>query len=173
MTLALIAIFVLAYVAIAGEELLKVDKSAAALAGAGLLWTVYALGMGHPERVVAELDESLIETAQIAFFLMGAMTIVEIVDNHDGFDVITSRIRAKRLSGLIWVLSGVTFFLSADARQPDDHHRDDLARRASFWAISVTGCSWSGMIVIAANAGGSHGRRWETSPPPCCGLEAR
>ena len=76
MIAALIIVFVLVYVAIALDERIKVNKSAAALIGAGLLWTIYALGSGDAALVDEGLGESLAETAQIAFFLLGAMTIV-------------------------------------------------------------------------------------------------
>ena len=65
--------------------------------GAGLLWTVYALFTGDHNQVSHQLNESLSSTAQIVFFLMGAMTIVEVVDAHQGFEVITSRIRTTKL----------------------------------------------------------------------------
>ncbi len=113
MTTALIAIFILAYAAIALEHPLKVNKSASALAAAGLLWTLYALYTGDPHRVGEHLSETVAGTAQIVFFLMGAMTIVEVVDAHNGFEVITQRIRTTRLATLLWLVGGVTFFLSA------------------------------------------------------------
>ena len=109
----LVILFVLAYVAIALEHPLGVNKSASALLGAGLLWTCYAVMSGDPQRVSDELGESLMGTAQIVFFLIGAMTIVEVVDAHDGFDVITSRIRTTDLSTLMWMVGFTTFFLSA------------------------------------------------------------
>ncbi len=109
---ALIVIFILAYAAIALELPLKVNKSASALIGAGLLWTVYALSMGDPHRVSEQLGESLMGTAQIVFFLMGAMTIVEVMDAHNGFDVITTRIKTTKLSTLMWLVGFVTFFLT-------------------------------------------------------------
>ena len=154
MIAALIVIFVLAYAAIALEEPFKVDKSAAALIGAGLLWTVFALGSGDPPHVSEMLVESLGETAQIAFFLMGAMTIVEIIDSHDGFAVITSRIRARKLSGFVLVLGGVTFFLSAAL--------DNLTTTIVMISLSrkLLGerddrLYIAGIIVISANAGGA------------------
>ena len=113
MLTALVLIFVLAYAAIALEHPLKVNKSASALIGAGLLWTVYALSMGDPQVVSEQLGESLMGTAQIVFFLMGAMTIVEVVDAHNGFEVITSRIKTAKLSSLMWMVGFVTFFLSS------------------------------------------------------------
>jgi Na+/H+ antiporter NhaD/arsenite permease-like protein len=88
----LVAIFVLGYAAIALEHPLKVSKSASALVTAGLLWTIYALASGKPEAVALQIGESLTTTAQIVFFLLGAMTIVEVIDAHDGFEVVTKRI---------------------------------------------------------------------------------
>ncbi len=93
MLTAIVIIFVLAYAAIALEHPLKVNKSATALIGSGLLWTIYALSTDDHTLVGHQLNESLMGTAQIVFFLMGAMTIVEVVDAHNGFEVITSRIQ--------------------------------------------------------------------------------
>lgn len=87
----LVVIFVIAYAAIALEHPIRINKSATALLGAGLLWTVYAEMSGNQHLVGEQLNESLASTAQIVFFLMGAMTIVEVVDAHNGFEVITSR----------------------------------------------------------------------------------
>ncbi|MCM2358723.1 MAG: sodium:proton antiporter NhaD [Geobacteraceae bacterium] len=150
----LIIIFVIAYAAIALEHPLKVNKSASALIGAGLLWTVYAVATGDHHLVGEQLGESLAATAQIVFFLMGAMTIVEVVDAHNGFDVITSRIKTTSLNSLLWLVGFVTFFLSAVLdnltttivmislmKKLLDKHDDRL-----FFA---------GIIVIAANAGGA------------------
>ena len=102
----LVIIFVVAYAAIAFEHPLKINKSASALVGAGLLWTIYAVNTGDVHLVGEQLSESLVSTAQIVFFLMGAMAIVEVVDAHNGFEVITSRIKTTKLSSLMcwWVL---------------------------------------------------------------------
>ena len=113
MVTTLVILFVLAYLAIALEHPLGVNKSASALLGAGLLWTCYAVMSGDPQRVGDELGESLMGTTQIVFFLIGAMTIVEVVDAHNGFDVITQRIQTRSLSSLMWLVGFVTFFLSA------------------------------------------------------------
>ena len=113
MLLAVVVIFVVAYVAIALEHPININKSASALIGAGLLWTIYALGVGDAVLVEEHLGETLIEIAQIVFFLMGAMTIVEVVDAHNGFEVITSRIRTTKLTSLMWLIGFITFFLSA------------------------------------------------------------
>jgi len=150
----LVVIFVIAYASIALEHPLKVNKSASALIGAGLLWTVYALMSGDHHLVSENLTESVAATAQIVFFLMGAMTIVEVVDAHNGFVVITSRIKTTKLSTLLWLVGIVSFFLSSILdnltttivmislmKKLLDRHDDRL-----FFA---------GIIVIAANAGGA------------------
>jgi Na+/H+ antiporter NhaD/arsenite permease-like protein len=154
LTTVLVMVFVAAYAAIALEHPLKINKSASALLGAGLLWTIYATVSADHQRVGAELGESLMGTAQIVFFLMGAMTIVEVVDAHDGFEVITERIRTKTLSSLLWLVGIVTFFLSAILDNLTTTivmvslMRKLLAKRDDrlFFA---------GIIVIAANAGGA------------------
>jgi hypothetical protein len=98
MLTALVVIFVIAYAAIVLEHPIRINKSASALVAAGLLWTVYAISLADPTKVASQLSESVTATAQIVFFLMGAMTIVEVVDAHNGFDVITQRIKTSKLS---------------------------------------------------------------------------
>lgn len=154
MITALVIVFVLAYAAIALEHPLKINKSASALIGAGLLWTIYALGSGKQSMVSAELAESLMGTAQIVFFLIGAMTIVELVDAHDGFYVITSRIKTAKLSKLMWLVGFVTFFLSAIL--------DNLTTTIVMVSLMKKLLDkqgdrlfFAGIIVIAANAGGA------------------
>ena len=154
MLIAIAAIFVIAYAAIALEHPLGVNKSASALLGAGLLWTIYAVATGDHALVGRQLDESVGSTAQIVFFLIGAMTIVEVIDAHDGFEVITSLIRTTSQVALIWLIGFVTFFLSAildnltttivmiSLIQKLIARRDDRLLFAS-------------LIVIAANAGGA------------------
>lgn len=147
----LISIFVVAYAAITLEHPLKVNKSVPALIGAGLLWTIYAVFAGH---VTEQLNETLSSTAQIIFFLMGAMAIVEVIDAHDGFEIITDKIKTTRLVTLLWLIGLVTFFLSAAL--------DNLT--TTIVMISVTRkllgqrddrLFFAGIIVIAANAGGA------------------
>ena len=154
MLTALIVIFVLAYLAIALEHPLKVNKSATALLGAGLLWTVYALSGTDPQIVSTQLGDSLMGTAQIVFFLMGAMTIVEVGDAHNGFEVITSRIKTTKLSTLMWMVGFVSFFLSAIL--------DNLTTTIVMVSLMKKLLDqredrlfFAGIIVIAANAGGA------------------
>jgi len=154
MLTALVIVFVLAYAAIALEHPIKINKSASALIGAGLLWTIYALGSGDAKTVSAELGESLMGTAQIVFFLIGAMTIVEVVDAHNGFQVITSRIRTSKLSTLMWLVGFVTFFLSAIL--------DNLTTTIVMVSLMKKLLDkrddrlfFAGIIIIAANSGGA------------------
>jgi Na+/H+ antiporter NhaD/arsenite permease-like protein len=150
----LVVIFVIAYAVIALEEPLKVSKSAVALIGAGVLWAVYALSSADVAAVHEQLSHSLVGTAEIVFFLMGAMTVVEIVDAHDGFEVITSRLRTRTLATLAIFVSLVTFALSAVL--------DNLT--TTIVMVSLLSrllkdredrLLMAGMIVIAANAGGA------------------
>jgi Na+/H+ antiporter NhaD/arsenite permease-like protein len=154
MLTALVVIFVVAYAAIALEHPIKINKSASALIAAGLLWTVYAVLNGDHHLVEEQLGASLAATAQIVFFLMGAMTIVEVVDAHNGFDVITSRIKTSRLSSLMWLVGFVTFFLSSVL--------DNLTTTIVMISLMKKLLDrqddrlfFAGIIVIAANAGGA------------------
>jgi Na+/H+ antiporter NhaD/arsenite permease-like protein len=152
--IALAAIFVVAYAAIALEHPIGVNKSASALLGAGLLWTIYALATGDHTLVGRQLDESVASTAQIVFFLIGAMTIVEVIDAHDGFEVITSRIGTTSQVRLIWLIGFVTFFLSSIL--------DNLTTTIVMISLIQRLIArredrllFASLIVIAANAGGA------------------
>ena len=154
MITALIIVFVLAYAAIALEHPIKINKSASALVGAGLLWTIYAIATNNPEVVSHELSETLVSTAQIVFFLMGAMTIVEVIDAHNGFDVVTRRIKTTKLSSLVILVGVVTFFLSAIL--------DNLTTTIVMVSLvkkllekRSDRLLFAGLIIIAANSGGA------------------
>ena len=154
MPLLLSLLFVLAYLAIALEHPLKINKSASALIGAGLLWTVYALAQGDATLVNTQLGDSLMGTAQIVFFLIAAMAIVEVIDAHDGFEVLTALIKTTRLSTLMWLVGFFTFFLSAIL--------DNLTTTIVMVSLMKRllaeredRLSFAGIIVIAANAGGA------------------
>ena len=151
---ALIIIFVITYAAITLEHSIKINKSATALLGAGLLWTIYAVSTGDHLLVGHQLSESIASTAEIVFFLIGAMTIVEVIDAHNGFEVITSRIKTKKLSHLLWIVGFLSFFLSAVL--------DNLT--TTIVMISLTRkllqkqedrLLFAAMVVISANAGGA------------------
>ena len=109
---------------------------------------------GDHHQVNENLSESLSATSQIIFFLLGAMTIVEVVDAHNGFEVITSKIRTTKLSSLLWLIGFVTFFLSATL--------DNLTTTIVMISLmrklldrQDDRLFFAGIIVIAANAGGA------------------
>jgi Na+/H+ antiporter NhaD/arsenite permease-like protein len=171
----MIAVFVLGYVMIALEHPLRVNKSASALLLGVIMWTLFALcnplalpeysparayleanaGSSFTEWVThVALVHHLGEIAEILFFLLGAMTIVELVDCHGGFGIITDRIKATRKVSLLWVISIITFFMSAvldnltTAIVMVALLRKLIADRKDRWIFG-------GMIIIAANAGGA------------------
>jgi Na+/H+ antiporter NhaD/arsenite permease-like protein len=140
---------------IALEHPLKIHKTASALIAAGLMWTLYSFaspdGIHH---VVEQLTEKLAETAAIVFFLIGAMTIVEVTDAHGGFEIITSRIKATKLSSLLWVIAFISFFLSSIL----DNMTTTIVMVALMKGLLKhhhQRLFFAGIIVIAANAGGA------------------
>lgn len=154
MTAAIVAVFALAYAAVALEHPLRINKAATALVGAGLMWTVYALLGGATAQVAGELNDSVASTAQIIFFLIGAMTIVEVIDAHNGFEVVTSLIGTRNQVTLVWLVGFVTFFLSAML--------DNLTTAIVMVSLmkKLSGRDedrlvFAAIIVIAANAGGA------------------
>lgn len=148
----MIVIFVLGYAAIALEHPLKINKSATALLLAAVIWAVYAL-MG-PGIEHENLIEHLGDTAEILFFLLGAMTIVEIIDRHDGFSIITDRITTTNKRKLLWIVSILTFFMSSVL--------DNLTTSIVMCALlrkliadKQTRWFFCGMVILGANAGGA------------------
>ena len=176
----MIVIFVLGYLGIAFEHPLKINKTAFALLTGVLIWTCFILsgpgifdvsnfGAGfeefkleHPDSVhpfvdfltTHELIHHLGDIAEILFYLMGAMTVVELIDTYGGFSIITDNIKTTNKVKLLWILSFITFFFSAILDNlttaivmvallrkllPDQHDR---------WFFG-------GMVILAANAGGA------------------
>ena len=151
---AIVVIFIIAYAAIALEHPIKINKGASALLGAGLLWTVYAVFGGDHALVEPQLRDSVGSTAGIVFFLIGAMTIVEVIDAHNGFEVITSQIRTRKQTTLMWIVCFVTFFLSAVL----DNLTTTIVMISLMKKLSGSQSDrlfFAAMIVIAANAGGA------------------
>ena len=93
----IITIFILGYTAIALEHQIKLNKAASALITGVLCWTIYILYMPDKQIINEKLTTHLGELSGILFFLLGAMTIVELIDAHDGFNVITAKITQKML----------------------------------------------------------------------------
>jgi Na+/H+ antiporter NhaD/arsenite permease-like protein len=147
-------IFILGYAAIILEHPLRINKAASALITGVLCWTAFA--MLSPGTVDAGhlATGYLGELAGILFFLLGAMTIVELIDAHDGFEVITSRIRTTSKRKLVWIIGFLAFFLSAIL--------DNLTTTivlVSLLKIIIPGKKdrllFCGLVIIAANAGGA------------------
>ncbi len=154
MTGLLIITFIVGYAAIAFEHYLKINKTAPALLSGVLCWTIYILFSDNKEEVTGQLVENLGDFSGILFFLMGAMTIVEIIDTHDGFDIITQRITQRDKRKLLWIISGITFMLSPVL----DNLTTAIVMVSLLQKIVTDGKErlyFVGMIVIAANAGGA------------------
>ena len=163
MYLLIALVFVIGYMAIALEHPLNINKAASALVTGVLVWVLIVVGQdslfpegdhGGPEGLSHYLIEHLGEIASILFFLMGAMTIVELIDAHEGFRVITDRITGQSKTMLIWVVGPLTFFLSAALDNMTTAIvicallRKLIKDRNDLWVMA-------GIVVIAANAGGA------------------
>ena len=109
----IVGVFVIGYLAIAFEHSIKINKAASALVTGVLCWTFYILFNPDKDGVATHLTHELGNLSQILFFLLGAMTIVELIDSHEGFKIITQRIRTRKKVKLLWIISILTFFLSA------------------------------------------------------------
>lgn len=182
MYILMIVVFVLGYVAIALEHKIKVDKAASALLIGVITWAIYALnateilslGINHawndliagytmsPEHldslashfVKHELGHHLIEISEILFFLLGAMTIVEVVDHHQGFKIITDKISTTSKVKLLWIIGILTFFMSAAL--------DNLTTTIVMITLlkkliddKETRWLYASVVVLTANAGGA------------------
>jgi len=154
MIVLLISIFVIGYILIATEHSIKINKTASALITGALLWTVYILYSNNPHQINEELTHHLGELSGILFFLLGAMTIVELVDAHDGFDIITNKITQTDKRKLLWIIGFITFFLSAVL--------DNLTTTIVVISLlrkllknAEDRLSFAGIVIIAANAGGA------------------
>lgn len=162
-------VFVIGYLCIAFEHPLKIDKAAAAILTAVVTWTVLVLGAdsilpllqpgthnpGDSSEVVVEsLRHHLGEISEILFFLLGAMTIVELIDSHEGFKAVTDRIQTRKRVHLLWIIGFLTFFLSAVLDNLTTTIvmvsllRKLIRGRPERWL-------YVGIVVIAANAGGA------------------
>jgi len=180
MTFILIAVFVIGYLAIALEHPIKINKTASALLTGVSMWTIFVLANGSlidvnwesfkhylfvenitevtdavkTHFVSHELSHHLSSISEILFFLLGAMTIVELIDSHQGFKVITNRITTKDARKLLWIISILTFFLSAAL--------DNLTTSIVMVSLlrklihnTEQRKFFAGIVIIAANAGGA------------------
>jgi Na+/H+ antiporter NhaD/arsenite permease-like protein len=154
MSTLLIIVFAIGYLTIIAEHPLKINKTAPALLTGILCWVIYIVASQNPENVLEHITEHTGDIAQILLFLMGAMTIVELIDLHDGFDIITRQITAKKATKLLWIITWITFFLSAIL--------DNLTSTIVMCTLldklvhnKADRKFFAGMVVIAANSGGA------------------
>ncbi len=171
MEVLVVCVFLAGYLLIAFEHPIRINKTATALLTGTFCWSILALSnqefcqelverglMSAPLQISvflnAELAHQLGQISGILFFLIGAMTIVELIDAHRGFQFITEIVRTRNIRTLLWVISGITFFLSAVL--------DNLT--TSIVMVSLIRklipyrdlrLYFAGMVIIAANAGGA------------------
>ncbi|MEY4337042.1 MAG: hypothetical protein RLZZ45_1961 [Bacteroidota bacterium] len=150
----LIALFIIGYLAIAFEHQIKLNKAASALITGVLCWTFFVFSGAEHDKIHHDLLEHMGEISGILFFLLGAMTIVELIDAHDGFDLISSNIKTRKKSSILLIITIISFFLSAVL--------DNLT--TTIVLISLVAklihdekekLVFASMIVISANAGGA------------------
>ncbi|MBP5326446.1 MAG: sodium:proton antiporter NhaD [Bacteroidales bacterium] len=164
MVVTLVTIFIIGYACIALEHPLKINKTATALLLGVLTWAIFSFFQGAFDAsmdieswrsfISGNLIENLGETAEIVFFLLGAMTIVTLIEDYQGFSIITDKIKTTNKKKLLWILSILTFFLSAlldnmtTAIVMVALLRKLIADQKERWL-------YAGMVILAANAGGA------------------
>lgn len=153
MVATLLVIFILGYFLIACEHVLHVNKATFALIMCSMLWAVYAL-LGHDAALSSDLIEALGDTCEIVVFLIGAMTIVELIDRYGGFRVITDHIHAKDKRKLMWILSIFAFFLSSVLDNMTTTIIMVMMLRRMIKDMNER-WTFACVIVLAANAGGA------------------
>lgn len=147
-------IFTLGYIAIAFEHPLRLNKAASALLTGVLCWLLYFFSASSTEVATESLLHHLGEIASILFFLLGAMTIVEIIDSYNGFDVITNKVETTSKKQLLLIVTIITFFLSALL----DNLTTAIVMASLLQKLikqKEDRLWFAGMTVIAANAGGA------------------
>jgi Na+/H+ antiporter NhaD/arsenite permease-like protein len=147
-------LFIIGYIGITLEHTLNINKAAIAIVTAVLCWTIIILDSNNKELILDSLSHHLSAISEIIFFLLGAMTIVELIDAHDGFQNIAESIKNDNKTKLIWLISIITFCLSAVL--------DNLT--STIVMISILNkliedkkTKWYllGLVIISSNAGGA------------------
>ncbi|MBN1129488.1 MAG: sodium:proton antiporter NhaD [Chitinispirillaceae bacterium] len=154
MTIILVITFCAGYGLIAAEHYIRINKTATALLTGVLCWSIYIFSSPDKKEVGHQLIEGGGSFSGILYFLMGAMTIVELIRVHGGFSVITDTITTRSRRKLLWLVCMVTFFLSAVL----DNMTTAIVMVslvAKLLADKNDRMVFAGMIVIAANAGGA------------------
>ena len=154
-TILLISVFIIGYFFITLEHIVKVNKAAFALMTAVVLWTILiSINSKEYNSIFNSLSEHLSSISEIVFFLLGAMTIVELIDAHDGFSIISQKIKTHKKNQFIWMIAFITFFLSAIL--------DNLTTTIVMVSIlnklvadKKTKWYLLGLVIISSNAGGA------------------
>jgi Na+/H+ antiporter NhaD/arsenite permease-like protein len=154
LSIVLISLFLVGYIFITLEHYIKINKAAFALLVAVSSWVVLIFNSNNFVEINNQLSHHLIGVSEIVFFLLGAMTIVELIDAHDGFSIISKRIKTNNKNQFIWLIALVTFFLSAIL----DNLTTTIvmvtilnklvADRKTKWLLL-------GLVIISSNAGGA------------------
>jgi Na+/H+ antiporter NhaD/arsenite permease-like protein len=154
MVILLLSTFIVGYLLITLEHAIHINKAAIALITAVICWTILVLNPSSKDAALSAIGHHLSGVAEIVFFLLGAMTIVELIDAHDGFQNITQKIKTNNKSKFIWTISLVTFFLSAVL--------DNLTSTIVMMSIinklvKEKTVKWHllGLVIICSNAGGA------------------
>lgn len=147
-------IFIIGYAMIIFEHPLKIDKAAAALLTGVLIWAGFVMGSSDGHEIVEKFTHHIPDIAGILLFLIGAMTIVELIDLHQGFDIVVNKITTRNKRKLLWILGFLTFFLSAVL--------DNLTTAIVMISLlrkiikdKEERMLFAGIVIIAANAGGA------------------
>jgi Na+/H+ antiporter NhaD/arsenite permease-like protein len=154
MYLLMIIVFILGYAAIAFEHNLKIDKAAAALVTGVLCWVFFVFGGAETHQIEHDLLNHIGEISSILFFLLGAMTIVELIDTHGGFNIITDKIATQNKVIALWIICLMTFFFSAIL---DNLTTSIVMISLLRKLIKDKQVRWlfAGMVIISANSGGA------------------
>lgn len=164
LTIAIVVVFVFGYLCIALESFTKVNKAAVALLMFVACWTLFmidpgsyvsgAVGENVTSAVSEVMERHLGSTATTLFFLMGAMTIVEVVDQNGGFNFVRGIIASKSKRALLWRIAFITFFLSAILDNMTTAIVMVMILR-KLVADHSDRIIYASLVIIAANAGGA------------------
>ena len=151
----ILLIFSIGYLGIIFEHYIKINKSATALLIATITWSLYLMGSATPaEQNLNVFGHHVSDISQIIFFLLGSMTLVELIDSHRGFKIITDVISTSSKRSLLWIITGIAFFLSGVL----DNLTTTILMISLLRKLIPTAkerCIFSIVVVVAANAGGA------------------
>ena len=154
MTAAIVFVFIVGYVLVALENVTRISKTAVSLLMAVLCWALFYMGFGASAENVSAFTQTLGETSEILFFLLGAMVIVEVVDTNGGFGFVRAKLHSRTKKALLWKLAFMTFFLSAVL----DNMTTAIVMIMVLNKLTGDGRDkliYSSIVILAANSGGA------------------